>query len=205
MRHIKLYKIFESSQELTKEQVEFLNKYTEGSWRNRSWRNSHTTGLVDVDGDFNCSYKSLEDFKGIRFGKIGGNFYCHGNNLTSLEGAPESVGVKFYCFNNELTSLEGAPRTIGGDFLSDGLEIPKGKWGLETFIDLLKSGTSKQQQLVAPLVDLKVLQQQIDENPEGMLVKLKGVLKHPHLQGLKWPQRLEQEKDLLSDLGDVGL
>lgn len=242
MRHIKPYKIFESSQELTKEQVEFLNKYTEGSWRN-----SPTTGLVDVDGDFNCSYKSLEDFKGIRFGKIGGNFYCHENNLTSLEGAPESVGENFWCYRNQLMSLEGgpqsvgrdffcfyntltslegapktvgrnflceenllislegAPRTIGGDFDSGDLKIPSGKWGIETFVDLLKSGTTKEKKLVAPLVDPKVLQQQIDENPEMMLVKLKDVLKHPHFQDLKWPDRLKGEKDLLSDLSDVGL
>jgi hypothetical protein len=69
----------------------------------------------------------------------------------------------------------------------------------------MKTGTSKQKQLVATLVDPKVLQQQIDENPEGMLVKLKGYLKHPHLQELKWPRHLDQEKDLLSDLEDVGL
>ena len=49
------------------------------------------------------------------------------------------------------------------------------------------------------------LQQQIDENPEGMLVKLKGLLKNPHFQGLKWPKNLEREKELLSDLSDIGL
>jgi len=38
-----------------------------------------------------------------------------------------------------------------------------------------------------------------------MLVKLKGYLKHPHFQNLKWPKRLEGEADLLSDLSDVGL
>jgi hypothetical protein len=38
-----------------------------------------------------------------------------------------------------------------------------------------------------------------------MLVKLKGRLKHPHFQSLRWPERLDQEKDLLSDLSDVGL
>jgi hypothetical protein len=85
------------------------------------------------------------------------------------------------------------------------LKIPSGKWGIETFVDLLKSGTTKEKKLVAPLVDPKVLQQQIDENPEMMLVKLKDVLKHPHFQDLKWPDRLKGEKDLLSDLSDVGL
>jgi len=76
---------------------------------------------------------------------------------------------------------------------------------MDTLIKIFLDGTAKRQQLVAPLVDPKVLQQQIDENPEGMLVKLKGYLKHPHFQNLKWPDRLEQEKDLLSNLGDIGL
>jgi hypothetical protein len=31
------------------------------------------------------------------------------------------------------------------------------------------------------------------------------VLKHPHFQNLEWPKHLDQEKDLLSDLDDIGL
>jgi hypothetical protein len=45
-----------------------------------------------------------------------GNFYCDNNQLTSLEGAPSSVGGYFSCRNNELTSLEGAPASVGGGF-----------------------------------------------------------------------------------------
>jgi hypothetical protein len=269
---------------LSQDQKDFLDKYTKGNWSLNP-----STGLVDIQGDFNCFSKNINDLQGIRFGAVtgsfdcdsnnlkslagapqtvggsfycssnnltslagapqtvggyfycsynnltslagapetvggnfvcndnkltslagapetvGGDFYCSSNNLTSLTGAPETVGEDFYCNDNKLTSLAGAPETVGGGFYSGDLEIPEGQWGLETFIDLMKTGTSKQKQLVAPLVDPKVIQQQIDENPEGMLVKLKGYLKHPFLQGLKWPQRLEQEKDLLSDLEDVGL
>ena len=39
-----------------------------------------------------------------------GDFYCSHNQLTSLEGAPESVGGDFSCYSNQLTSLEGAPK-----------------------------------------------------------------------------------------------
>ena len=46
----------------------------------------------------------------------GGNFSCHSNKLTSLEGAPSHVDGGFYCSDNELTSLEGAPSHVGGDF-----------------------------------------------------------------------------------------
>jgi hypothetical protein len=136
---------------------------------------------------------------------VGGEFGCTDNKLTSLEGAPETVGGDFSCYNNRLTSLAGAPETVKGGFSSDSLKIPKGKWSMDTLIGIFLTGTPQQKQLVAPLVDPKVIQQQIDENPEGMLIKLKGYLKHPHFQGLKWPRHLDQEKDLLSDLWDVGL
>lgn len=284
MRHLQTYRLFESAQDLTQDQKNFLNDYTQGSWSINP-----STGLIDIKGDFRCSNCGLKDLQGIRFGAVTGFFSCNVNYLTSLEGAPQTVGGNFSCSNNKLTSLSGAPRTVGGDFSlnennltslegapqtvggsfscnvnkltslsgtpqiikgglncngnkltslegapqivegnftcydnkltslegapetvggkfsSDDLGIPRGKWGIETFVDLLKTGTPKQKQLVATLVDPKVLQQQIDENPERMLVKLKGVLKNPHFQGLKWPNHLDQEKDLLSDLSDVGL
>ena len=243
MRHIKTFSLFESVQILTQEQKNFLDKYTKGG----SWSLNPSTGLVDLQGNFDCAREGLNDLLGIRFGRAFWNFYCNGNNLTSLEGAPqivngafycsgnmltsltgapqtvggefgctdnkltslegapETVGGEFSCYNNRLTSLAGAPKTIRGEFSSDGLSMQKGTWSMDTLIGIFLDGTPNQQQLVAPLVDPKVIQQQIDENPEGMLIKLKGVLKHPHFRGLKWPERLEQEKGLLSDLVDVGL
>ena len=328
MRHIKTFSLFESVQILTPEQKNFLDKYTKGG----SWSLNPSTGLVDLQGNFDCAREGLNDLLGIRFGKapfkfycngnnlkslvgapqtvggdfscnenklmslegapqtvggsffclinkltslagapgtVGGGFNCSDNNLKSLVGAPQTVGGGFYCVNNnlkslvgapqtvegsfscvnnkltslvgspqivggefgcegnELTSLDGAPQTVGGGFScynnssltslagapetvkgrfsSDSLKIPKGKWSIGTLMDIFFTGTPNQQQLVAPLVDPKVIQQQIDENPEGMLIKLKDVLKHPQFQELKWPERLEQEKGLLSDLVDVGL
>jgi hypothetical protein len=306
MRHIKTFSLFESVQILTPEQKNFLDKYTKGG----SWSLNPSTGLVDLQGNFDCAHEGLNDLLGIRFGKAPFKFYCNGNNLKSLVGAPQTVGGDFSCNENKLMSLEGAPQTVGGSFFclinkltslagapgtvggrfncsdnnlkslagapqtvgegfycvnnnlkslvgapqtvegsfscvnnkltslvgspqivggefgcegneltslagapeivkgrfySDSLKIPKGKWSIGTLMDIFFTGTPNQQQLVAPLVDPKVIQQQIDENPEGMLIKLKGVLKHPHFQELKWPERLEQEKGLLSDLVDVGL
>jgi hypothetical protein len=157
-----------------------------------------------VGGSFYCESNNLTSLAGAPE-TVGGDFYCNDNNLTSLAGAPETVGGGFNCSNNNLTSLAGAPETVGGGFYTNDLTIPKGKWSMDTLIKIFLDGTPNHQQLVKPLIDPKVLQQQIDQNPEGMLVKLKGYLKHPHLQELKWPQRLEQEKDLLSDLEDVGL
>jgi len=66
-------------------------------------------------GDFNCSYNQLTTLEGAP-ASVGGYFYCSYNQLTSLEGAPSSVGGDFYCTHNNLTSLEGAPSSVGGYF-----------------------------------------------------------------------------------------
>ena len=103
--------MFESSVELTPEQVEWLDECTEGTWKLNP-----QTGLVDVDGDFHCGKQGLSDFKEVRFGKVGGDFSCRNNQLTTLEGAPQEVGEDFICDNNGLTTLEGAPQKVRGSF-----------------------------------------------------------------------------------------
>ncbi len=70
---------------------------------------------VDVKGNVEISNRNLVEIP-IKFNKVGGDFYCHNNKLTSLEGAPKEVGEDFYCHNNKLTSLEGAPKEVGGGF-----------------------------------------------------------------------------------------
>jgi hypothetical protein len=37
--------------------------------------------------------------------EVGGNFYCHSNQLTSLKGAPREISGNFYCDNNPLPKL----------------------------------------------------------------------------------------------------
>ena len=112
MRHIKRYtQLFESVQELSQEQRDWLDKCSKGSWNLNP-----KTGLVDVKGDFDCGRQGLDSFKGVRFGRISGKFDCSENRLTSLEGAPQSVGIHFDCSYNSLISLEGGPQSVGGDF-----------------------------------------------------------------------------------------
>ena len=103
--------MFESSVELTPEQIEWLDKCTKGTWQMNP-----QTGEVDVEGDFNCNMQEISDFKGVRFGKVVGSFYCWNNQLTTLVGAPQEVGSDFYCSNNQLSSLEGAPLEVGVSF-----------------------------------------------------------------------------------------
>ena len=111
MRHIQTFKVFESAQELSPKQVQFLDKCTDGTWSVNP-----STGLVDIKGDFSCVGEGLSDFKGVRFGKVSGSFSCSYNFFRTLEGGPQTVEGDFYCSRNSLETLTGAPRSIGGDF-----------------------------------------------------------------------------------------
>ena len=54
MKHLKEYKLWKQSRELTPEQEEFLNQYVKGTWR------INPEGLVDVEGDFDCSGSGIK-------------------------------------------------------------------------------------------------------------------------------------------------
>jgi hypothetical protein len=82
----------------------------------------YLAGTVNVAGHVDLFGKEMERLP-VKFGAVGGSFYCGGNRLPSLEGAPGTVGGNFYCNYNRLTSLEGAPRTVGGSFYCDGNKI----------------------------------------------------------------------------------
>jgi hypothetical protein len=164
MKYIKPYQIFESEPirtVFTKEQLNWLDKCVKGSWKYNP-----QTGLVDVDGDFDCSDQNLQDFKGVKFGDVSGNFLCYynqfttlegapqavggdfiyrDNQLTSLVGAPQAVGGDFICFENQLTSLKGAPKTVGRNF--DGSHNPVSGKTLKGIFALMKNGKSYQQAL----------------------------------------------------------
>lgn len=52
----------------------------------------------------------------MRLRRWGGSFYCSGNYLISLTGAPTEVGGNFECWETRLLSLRGAPKQVGGNF-----------------------------------------------------------------------------------------
>ena len=160
MKHVKLFEAF-STPTLTEDQKIWLDKCAGGGWSLNP-----STGLIDVDGDFNCRGQGLKNFKGVAFGHVKGNFNCTNNQLTSLDGAPESigksfscaenqltrlegapqtVGVVFYCNNNQLTSLDGAPETVGGSFYCG--SNPISEETLASIFNLMQKGKSYQQAL----------------------------------------------------------
>lgn len=70
-----------------------------------------------IRGDVDMSNMGLKELPDLSAVTVTGNFNCSGNQLTSLKGAPKSVGGWFNCCDNNLTSLEGATQSVGGDFI----------------------------------------------------------------------------------------
>ena len=77
--------------------------------------NINEDGSVDVDGSVDLDYCKLTKLP-LKFGVVTLDFYCRNNQLTTLEGSPESVGGNFNCNGNNLTDLKGSPKSIGGGF-----------------------------------------------------------------------------------------
>jgi hypothetical protein len=73
-------------------------------------------GLVSCNGDVILKQEQRHERLPVAFDRVGGNFWCWNNQLTTLAGAPQSVDRNFSCYNNQLTTLEGATQSVGGDF-----------------------------------------------------------------------------------------
>ncbi len=71
----------------------------------------YLAGTVNVAGNVYLHNMDLERLP-VRFGSVGGDFYCSKNRLTTLEGMPGSVGENFSCWGNQLTSLVGVHRIL---------------------------------------------------------------------------------------------
>jgi hypothetical protein len=67
-------------------------------------------GYVNVIGS--CILHRVTTALPVKFRRVGGNFVCSRNSLTSLQGSPSSVGGDFLCTHNNLTSLQGMAQTI---------------------------------------------------------------------------------------------
>jgi len=87
--------------------------------------------FLKVGGFFNCGGNELTSLEGGPQ-SVGGFFNCGGNELTSLEGGPQSVGDYFSCSSNELTSLKGCPHLVRGSFYCDDNQLTSLEGGPQT-------------------------------------------------------------------------
>jgi hypothetical protein len=71
-------------------------------------------GSINVKGNVNFVGLPITKFP-VKFRNVSGSFCCHGcTSLTTLKGAPKSVGKNFYCYGcTSLTTLKGAPKSVG--------------------------------------------------------------------------------------------
>jgi hypothetical protein len=78
---------------------------------------------ISQDGKINAKTnvyfggKKMGSIKDLNFGHVEGNFSIWGNDLTSLEGSPETISGDFDAENNRLDSLVGGPKKVGGDYV----------------------------------------------------------------------------------------
>lgn len=70
-------------------------------------------GTVDVDGLVSIIFDRRITKLPLKFGTVTGSFHCNNNGLTTLEGAPHTVGAGFECQYNFLTNLEYSPQRVG--------------------------------------------------------------------------------------------
>jgi len=70
-------------------------------------------GRKVIKSDVDLSYLYLKELpEWLSDVEIKGDFYCSGNNLTTLQGAPKTVGDGFFCYANPGNFTEGDVRAV---------------------------------------------------------------------------------------------
>lgn len=220
MKRLKTYRIFESETGGLKQiQKIFLNRSTMGRWSL-----DEKTGMISVDGTFNCSNKDLEDFIGLKFEdawdfycsdnkleslvgcpeSVQNDFVCNGNRLKNLIGGPKEVGQDFYCLENPLESLEGAPKSIGWKFVCDVFEIRRGGWNETGWLQILKFGLPDAQKLIMTILPIEALNQEIVKDKDNMIQCLSQIWDEEWFQkykdGIKLPEEIRDVDKFMGSL-----
>jgi hypothetical protein len=113
MKHLRKYKLFESNSQIDT----ICEKYDIENYTINS------DNSVDVDDDVWLYNKGLKSIP-LNFNIVNGYFECGDNYLTSLKGCPVRVGSWFYCHGNNLTSLQYSPQYVeNGNFSCDNNKI----------------------------------------------------------------------------------
>ena len=160
-----------------------------------------------VGSEFDCSGNNLTSLVGAPQ-EVGGAFWCKNNKLTSLEGAPQEVGGGFDCQYNKLTSLAGGPQEVGWNFKCDAFVLSEGDWNLKGWLKVLREGSPKAQKLISTILSVEELNKEIQKDPAGMVMKLKGIWNDEVFKEIRdklvLPKGYQDDMDLVGDLDDVG-
>lgn len=89
-------------------------------------------GTVYVPGSVSLSNRGLKELPDFSTIEVMGGFYCYGNELKDLTGAPAYVGDAFDCSCNRLESLKGAPQKVGGRFSCNTNNLTSLEYGPES-------------------------------------------------------------------------
>jgi len=74
-------------------------------WLKKQKHTVNADGSVDIEGNVGLNNQNLKKLP-FKFGKVGGDFNCFNNQLTTLEGSPHTVGGYFNCSRNQIPKEE---------------------------------------------------------------------------------------------------
>ena len=128
--------------------------------------------------------------------------------LVSLEGLPSNLSPENIQTESSFPSMKRLPQ----DFLRDGYRMFKetGSWVpyyIKLDLEYSDEGFFTEEFILEKLDPIKI-QKFIDEFPEKAIVMITPwakTKKGSRYDGLNFPENLKGERDLLSDLGDIGL
>jgi hypothetical protein len=114
----------------------------------------------------------------------------------------------FDCADNKLTTLEGAPQTVGGIFYCDAFQLESGKWNLEGWLEVLRTGSPEAQKLISTIIGADGWNSEISSNPVGTLLRLAAVWDRlpEDIQGkIRIPSDRQDDFDNFLDLERAGV
>jgi len=97
---------------------------------------------------------------------------------------------------------------VGGSFSCDAFRLEKGEWNPKGWFKVLQEGSTEAQKIILTLLSAEVLNKEIQKDPAGMAMKLKGVWNDEIFKDIRsklvWPKGYADDADLVGDLDDVG-
>ena len=220
MKHLQNFKLFQESDydwtksdsgeefyELPNSYKKWLDECTTGSWSR-----DPKTKLVNVEGDFDCSFGGLKVMPhGLNFGKIAGSFFCSGNEFENLTGFPKFVKKKFNIEDNPIKNYEGAPFSVGWSFQSDLINKKGKEWNAKDILieSMTASGSYKDALLTSPFLNANCWNKLFEFYPAEGIHLIAPVWENPDFAPIRekvnLPPGFDDELDLFSGFSNLGL